>query len=395
MRRSNRENKQKSPNLSENDYSASEGETLMAAAVKNQNYDCIPLKSGKEDASQCSLPASRWICKNKSYRFNTMDFTHVHDTIISQLLLKKELHSFPLCVRSLPRNIREYIGDSISRPNKALIQKRVHTSSRDIISYMNTPSSNAFNCMGITKNIMLSTAGKSNDPCYNDDLSQGFNWICQNSIRNVASQLHNDNNNQTRTLIKKTGFIMVDENDYTKGYYYMSSNNTRADIPLDLYNQYTFHIDQCMNTTTDNIHCAACNGSMKTFRRKCAAKGRFERAGIVDSGRNIKYLLSSPSKAKESIVSRSKTIKRCKSHIYILKKQYTSLLSDTGMILSSSTSNILFNDETRKLYEKLLSDETDAVPQKELVQYLCARTWDNSATARRHGKKCKILSHHH
>ena len=65
------------------------------------------------------------------------------------------------------------------------------------------------------------------------------------------------------------------------------------------------------------------------------------------------------------------------------------------MEISHSCSNQLFNVETKDLYAKFLDENTDAVPQKELIKYLCAKSWDNSDKARRHGKRnvryCPIM----
>ena len=61
---------------------------------------------------------------------------------------------------------------------------------------------------------------------------------------------------------------------------------------------------------------------------------------------------------------KAKTIRQLQRNKSYYKNRYTDLLSDSELAISKKCSDDLFNRETKKLYEKFLSEDTDAVPQK-------------------------------
>ena len=180
--------------------------------------------------------------------------------------------------------------------------------------------------------------------------------------------------NRTRLLVDGKGFIHVDENDNRKGYFILCCNEKRSDISIDLYNHFSFHTHDCINICS-GIICSRCDDKAKAFHRKCVTKGRFEISVVVE-GQSLKlcHAISSPSKATEVLKMKTKTIRRLQCNEGYYKKRYTLLLSDCGGDVSKRCSNDLFNKETKKLYEKFLAEDTDAVPQKELVRYLCSKS---------------------
>ena len=248
-------------------------------------------------------------------------------------------------------------------------------------------------CMGLTKQFVFQSKGQSSDQHYDDDILSGFDWLCRNAIRNISSELTRQSNPDSEFLIQQKGFVPIDENDIRKGYFILKCNERRGDITIDLYNYFSFHIYDCQYKMNDDILCNCCQKIAKAFRRKCATKGRFERSDVADGrGQRISHAISSPSKAERRIKAQSRTIHRLQCSQAYYKNRYSELLSNSGMFISPASSDRLFNSETKNLYEKFLDENTDAVPQKELIRYLCAKSWDNSEKARRHGKRNVLVS---
>ena len=105
---------------------SSDSDTELIQGIIEQNYASIPSDPSREDANIFALPTLQWIHDNESLRFNTMDFTHVSDKIITALFAKSKttIISFPLSIRHNARAIREFLRDGVQRHNKSLVKKR-------------------------------------------------------------------------------------------------------------------------------------------------------------------------------------------------------------------------------------------------------------------------------
>ena len=79
--------------------------------------------------------------------------------------------------------------------------------------------------MGLTKTFVSLSAGQYNDERYKGNIWRGFDWLCRNMIRYVASELHENNTHQIILLVNYKGFIPIDKNSDWKGY--LSCNATR------------------------------------------------------------------------------------------------------------------------------------------------------------------------
>ena len=138
-----------------------------------------------------------WIRDNEPIRFNTMDFIHCSDELLSELFIRTgQVHSFPFIARKTSRSIREYVRDGIQRSNKTLIRKRESDSEKLVASLLHNQSTHisSFKCMGLTKSIVIYSKGILDDENYDNDLQLGFNWLCRNGIRNYSSELHKNSN---------------------------------------------------------------------------------------------------------------------------------------------------------------------------------------------------------
>ena len=223
---------------------------------------------------------------NKSFWFNSFDFIHIPDKVLSLLFLKdnSRIVTFPLTTRLNPREIREFVREGINRSNKIFIKKKEEDLAQKIISptCLDTRTSSPNIFMGMTKNCIFIPKGQSSDQNYEHDILTGFDWMCRNAIWNILSELSKPNNLHYQLLIQYKEIILIDENDSTRGFFILKCNEKRTDTSINLYNHFSFHVMDCTHCINGNIVCINCLQKTKILRRKRVTKGRFRRFEPVD-----------------------------------------------------------------------------------------------------------------
>jgi len=149
-----------------------------------------------------------------------------------------------------------------------------------------------FRCLGLSKSVLLQTAGTSMNNDYLDNLIIGYQFYCQQSILNLADDLGMSSKIHDDRLFGKSGFIPVSETDPKKGRFFLCMTENRGFLKThDKFDQYCFHHETCSNffepgkkqanigVIEDNaIICSGCKSVLKGFRKKCSGKGSLERA---------------------------------------------------------------------------------------------------------------------
>ena len=120
-------------------------------------------------------------------------------------------------------------------------------------------------CMGMTKGMVLSTAGKSDTiDEYISNLSNGYDFLCRSGIHNIADELKKGGRVDISRISMK-GFIPAHEND-DGVIYEMNASPAKADLKDDTYNMFSFHSDSgSFNIRYDKIIWSSCKSVLKIF----------------------------------------------------------------------------------------------------------------------------------
>lgn len=281
------------------EYEPSENDVLMMKKEKDKNYPSIKVGPDQKDATHFSIHQLNWMRDNDNPNFSLLDFVHCSNKMIRKLFLKednplmKSKIKFPLNARRNVWEIKRFIRLSNSKC-RTQIKKIESDSDSFLLKHLQDEgdADRRFRCLGLSKSVLLQTAGTSMNDDYLDNLILGYQFYCQQSILNLADDLGMSSKIHDDRLFGKSGFIPVSETDPKKGRFFLCMTENRGFLKThDKFDQYCFHHETCSNffepgkkqanigVIEDNaIICSSCKSVLKGFRKKCSGKGSLERA---------------------------------------------------------------------------------------------------------------------
>ena len=367
-------------------------------SMKSNDYAEIEIDDA-EDAATFNRPQLLFIRDIEPRRFERLDFLHLSDrNIVEIVMFKEDVNDstvFPYNVRRKATLIRQHFrhgkGARIQAEKKSdeLLHKYHIAKTQQLTTAAEVLSS--FTCFGNSLSILLNSAGESEDAAYHDKLAKGYESLVRKAIRNKAEELKYAKESpgfQVRhELMSFDGFVLNETNNQNSDcILVLKSKGDRKDIDDDDMIRFMFCAPTCEQLTPNAIICDSCKKSQHNLRRRCKDRAEADNSDYK-VGQRLSYTFDSPSRMKKYNNTNKKQKDNTRNQLSYYKKKYNTIIAKDGIEIASDSAVLIFNDETEKACGKFLDGNEDFAEQKDLISYLCKQSWDNTRRSQRSGKK--------
>ncbi|GFH62224.1 hypothetical protein CTEN210_18700 [Chaetoceros tenuissimus] len=388
--------------------------------LKENNYSSVPVIDDHEDAAIFTDQQLQFIRDVEPERWQSMDMVHLSDDQIKRIVLDgkklpadftvplvKRRNSIDIKSFSCPNNSTKAMRKKLEQDSDAFLHELLSTGNVST-GNVNQHNVNPFKCMGITKNILVFSSGKSKKADieetekYEEELEVGFEIYVRKALRAKEVEIKAFGDSSRRLLLDPSieGFLLSNEEKLdSEPFLYLKYDKTRRGDEDNIHNCYYFCAPCCASTggpSKNQISCDDCASTFRDFRRKCVRKAQSKAKGYA---KQRKDSISSPSQVKIKLSNLKKDLRNTKERAKYFQDRYDNLLKKHGMDVTTADAKNLFNQETNDGYNKVLdsltAEKSITLKQKELISYLCMQSMRNVLQAQMSGKKtvkfCPII----